>query len=314
LSFDTLQIQQAAAAVAGAQQYPAPALYVVATPIGNVADLSLRALHVLGLVDAVACEDSRVTGQLLRRFGIHKPLLPLHQHNEHAGAAAVLVRLRDGQRVAYTSDAGTPALSDPGALLVRDLAAQGFRVIPIPGASSVAAAVSVAGDALAQDFRFCGFAPPRGQARQRALDGACADRSAQVWLEAPHRIVDLANVWAAAAGARAVTVCRELTKQFETVITLSARELPQWLGADVQRQRGEFVLVLHADAPRGAGAEEDRSATVADAQALRTLEILLGELPLKQAVSLAAHISGAPRNALYGQALQQRDQRDPKDV
>jgi len=299
LSIDALQIQRAASAAAGAQQYPAPALYLVATPIGNLADITLRAVHVLGLVDAVACEDSRVTGSLLHHLALHKPLLALHQHNEREAAAAVLQRLRAGQRVAYASDAGTPAVSDPGAALVQAVAAEGYRVVPIPGASSVVAALSVAGDAASTDFRFCGFAPHRGQERQRALDAACDDNRTQVWLEAPHRISALADVWAVRAGSRRVTVCRELTKQFETVATLSASELPAWLAADAQRTRGEFVLVLHA-------AEASGRAPTNDATGEHVLDVLLAELPLKQAVALAARISGAPRNALYEQALRKR--------
>jgi 16S rRNA (cytidine1402-2'-O)-methyltransferase len=300
LSIDAFQVQQAAAAAAGAQQYPAPALYVVATPIGNLADVTLRAAHVLGLVDTVACEDSRVTGALLHHLGLHKPLIALHQHNERERAAAVLQQLRAGQRVAYASDAGTPAVSDPGAALVQAVAAEGFRVVPIPGASSVVAALSVAGD-VAPGFRFCGFAPHKGQERQRALDAACADPSTQVWLEAPHRIASLAEAWAVRAGARRITVCREMTKQFETVVTMPAGDLPAWLAADAQRARGEFVLVLHATPDAAA---DDGDAITPAAQ--RALDVLLTELPLKQAVALAARISGAPRNALYKHALQRR--------
>jgi 16S rRNA (cytidine1402-2'-O)-methyltransferase len=299
LSIDALQIQRAAAAAAAAQQYPAPALYLVATPIGNLADITLRAVHVLGLVDAVACEDSRVTGALLHHLALHKPLIALHQHNERDAANAVLQRLRAGQRVAYASDAGTPAVSDPGAALVQAVTAGGFRVVPVPGASSVVAALSVAGDAASNGFRFCGFAPAKGQQRQRVLEGACDDRGTQVWLEAPHRITSLAEVWAARGGARRVTVCRELTKQFETVATLAASDLPAWLTVDAQRTRGEFVLVLHG------AADGDRD-SANDGAAGRVLDVLLAELPVKQAVALAARISGAPRNALYEQALRRR--------
>jgi 16S rRNA (cytidine1402-2'-O)-methyltransferase len=303
LSIDASLIQQAAAAAAAAQQYPAPALYVVATPIGNLADITLRALHVLSIVDAVACEDSRVTGALLHHFGLHKPLIALHQHNERAAAADVQQHLRAGRRVAYASDAGTPAVSDPGAALVHAVAGEGFRVVPVPGASSVVTALSVAGDAASPGFRFCGFAPPSGEARRRALDAACNDSSAQVWLEAPHRITSLADAWAARAGARPVTLCRELTKQFETVVSLPADQLPAWLAADSQRTRGEFVLVLH-------GAPPSAASDAASDAGRRVLDVLLAELPLKQAVALAARISGAPRNALYQQALQRRDAPD----
>jgi len=302
LNLDASLCQQAAATAAGGQHYPAPALYVVATPIGNLADLSLRALHVLALADLVACEDSRVTRRLLHHFALDRPLLALHQHNEREAADAVLQRLAGGARVAYASDAGTPAVSDPGAVLVRTAAAAGYRVVPIPGPSSVTAALSVAGDTLAHGFRFGGFAPSRGSARQRAWDAACADASAQVWLEAPHRIAALADEWAARCGPRLVTLCRELTKQFETVTTLPASGLPQWLLADAERRRGEFVLVLHA-APAQA---VDSGGAAPAAEPLRVLDILLAEVPLKQAVALAARISGAPRNALYELALKRR--------
>lgn len=294
-------IPQAATAAAGNQQYPAPALYVVATPIGNLADLGLRALHVLALVDAVACEDSRVGARLLHHFGLHKPLLALHQHNERGAAEAVLQRLQSGQRVAYVSDAGTPAVSDPGAALVAAVRAAGWPVVPIPGASSVVAALSVAGDAAGGGFRFCGFVPSKGAERAAAVARAAADPGTQVWFEAPHRMADLASRWAAAVPSRTLTVCRELTKQFESIATMPAGALAAWLAADAQRVRGEFVLVLHAaaDAP-APGAQP------LDDAARHALDVLLAELPLKQAVALAARISGAPRNALYERALRQR--------
>jgi 16S rRNA (cytidine1402-2'-O)-methyltransferase len=310
LNPDASHWKQTAAAAAGAQDYPAPALYMVATPIGNLADVSLRALHVLTLVDTVACEDSRVTRRLLRYFAIDKPLLALHQHNERQAADEVLRRLAGGTRVAYTSDAGTPAISDPGSALVQSVAAAGFRIVPIPGASSVTAALSVAGDAVAAGFRFRGFAPSKGAARQRAWDSACADADAQVWLEAPHRIAALGDEWAARCGSRSVTLCRELTKQFESVVTLAASQLPQWLDGGAERMRGEFVLVLHALPQQRATVDVDEAAgTVPAAAAVepaRVLDLLLAELPLKQAVTMAARISGAPRNALYALALKRR--------
>jgi 16S rRNA (cytidine1402-2'-O)-methyltransferase len=300
LTIASALLQAAAAEAAGAQQYPAAALYVVATPIGNLADLTLRAIHVLALVDAVACEDTRVSAALLRHLGLDKPLIALHQHNEMQAAALVLQRLAQGQRVAYVSDAGTPAVSDPGAALVAQAAAAGHRVLPVPGASSALAALSVAGDARSSGFAFVGFLPARGGERAAALSLLAQSTVAQLLFEAPHRIETLAAELAALAAQRRVTLCRELTKQFETVATLPAAQLPAWLAADANRLRGEFVLVLHAPEPA------EPAPGGLDAAALDTLDVLLRELPLKQAVGLAAELSGAPRNALYQAALQRK--------
>ena len=286
---------QAAQAAAGLQQYPAGTLYVVATPIGNLADMSLRAIHVLSLVDAVACEDTRHSAPLLRHLGLDKPLLAVHEHNEREAAGDVLARLARGERVAYISDAGTPAISDPGAALVAAAQAAGYRCIPLPGASSALAALSVAGDAVGAGFVFTGFLPTRGADRARALKAMAASNETQVLFEAPHRIDTLLQGLADVCPGRSVTLCRELTKQFETVATMSAGELPGWLGADANRVRGEFVLVVHALKPVAA----DDAEAAHDA----TLRTLLAELPLKQAVSLAAELTGAARNALYTRAL-----------
>ena len=274
----------------------------MATPIGNLADLTLRAIHVLGLVDALACEDTRVSAGLLRHLGLDKPLIALHQHNEMQAGALVLQRLAMGQRVAYVSDAGTPAVSDPGAALVAMVAAAGHRVLPIPGASSALAALCVAGDVRSSGFEFVGFLPSRGAERAAALHRLGQATVAQVLFEAPHRIETLARELAALAPQRPLTLCRELTKQFESVATLSAEQLPHWLAADANRLRGEFVLVLHAPQP------SDAPSMGPSAAALDMLTVLLRELPLKQAVSLAAELSGAPRNALYQAALQRKDE------
>jgi 16S rRNA (cytidine1402-2'-O)-methyltransferase len=294
-NLDAPLLRQAAAAAAAGQQYPAGTLYVVATPIGNLADLTLRAIHVLGLVDAVACEDTRHSAPLLHHLGLDKPLIALHQHNEREAAEAIVTRLARGERVAYISDAGTPAVSDPGAALVAAARAAGHRCMPIPGASSAVAALSVAGDTSGAPFAFVGFLPSRSAERTQALQRLAAEPHAQVLFEAPHRIEALATALAQVCGERAVTLCRELTKQFETVATLPAVELPAWLAADANRIRGEFVLVLHAPAAAPADADLARHDTV-----LRTL---LAELPLKQAVALAAQLTAAPRNALYERAL-----------
>ena len=271
---------------------------MVATPIGNLADISLRALHVLHLVEAVACEDTRHTQAMLRAYGIDKAganLLALHQHNEHEAAAGVVERLRQGQRVAYATDAGTPAVSDPGARLVAAVRAAGLRVVPVPGASSVTAALSVAGieAGAAQDggFVFAGFLPSRAAERAARLATLAAEPRAVVLLEAPHRIEALAAALAV-LGPRGLTVGRELTKQFEEIATITAAGFAPWLAGDGNRSRGEFVLVLHPDAARLQAGDE-----------LRVLRLLLAELPLKTAVRLAADISGAPRNTLYDAAL-----------
>ncbi len=286
---------QAAADAAGDQHYPPGALYVVATPIGNRADLTLRAIHVLGLVDAIACEDTRHSGPLLRQLGIDKPLVALHQHNEHEAAGQVLERLAQGERVACVSDAGTPAISDPGAQLVAMVRSAGYRAIPIPGASSAVAALSVAGDATPGGFTFLGFLPARGAERTRSLPAVAANPATLVLFEAPHRIASLLRDLASICPERRVSLCRELTKQFETVVTLQAAELPAWLAADPNRERGEFVLVLHARAL----VESDQASPTHDA----ALQTLLGVLPLKQAVALTAELTGLPRNALYARAL-----------
>lgn len=285
--------------MAGQQHYPQGALYMVATPIGNLADIGLRALHVLDLVDCIACEDTRHTAALLQSYGLHKPLLALHEHNEAEAAQAVLQRLRDGQRVAYVSDAGTPGVSDPGARLCAAVHAAGLRVLPLPGASSVTALLSVAGTGGHDGrFVFTGFLSPKATERQREVQAIGADPRACVLLEAPHRIEALARDLAA-LGERPLTVGRELTKQFEEVAQVMAKDFPAWLGAGAHRTRGEFVLLVHP-AP---SADIDEGI---DVHTLRTLDLLLAELPVKTAVKLCAEISGAPRNALYQAALARR--------
>ncbi|TFY96291.1 16S rRNA (cytidine(1402)-2'-O)-methyltransferase [Ramlibacter rhizophilus] len=288
----------AARAAAGAQDYPQGALYVVATPIGNLADISLRALHVLALVDAIACEDTRHTQGLLRSLGVERAaggLIPLHQHNEAEAAQQLLRRLAAGERVAYVSDAGTPAVSDPGARLVAAVRASGHRVIPLPGASSVTTVLSVAGAwGESSGFVFRGFLPSKAGERATAVQALAQESRAVVLLEAPHRIAELAEALEV-LDQRPLTVGRELTKQFEQVETLACKDLRGWLAADAQRLRGEFALVLHpwAEAQAAAPGEE-------------LLALLLAELPLKTAVRIAAQASGAPRNALYETALRLR--------
>ncbi|MCW5221394.1 16S rRNA (cytidine(1402)-2'-O)-methyltransferase [Verminephrobacter aporrectodeae subsp. tuberculatae] len=291
----------AARAAAAAQHHPQAALYMVATPIGNLADITLRALHVLQLADTVACEDTRHTQSMLRAYGIDKgaaQLLALHRHNEAEAAQDVVQRLQQGQRVAYVSDAGTPGVSDPGARLVAAVQAAGLRAMPLPGASSITTALSVAGAVAwrgAPDgFVFAGFLPAKSAERARVIGQLAHEPRCVVLLEAPHRIGELAQDLAA-LGARPVTLARELTKQFEEVTTRPAQALSEWIDASPQRARGEFVLLLHPVPVPVAGD---------GGESLRVLRLLLQALPLRNAVRLAAEITGAPRNALYAQALE----------
>lgn len=272
---------------------------MVATPIGNLADVSLRALHVMALVDTVACEDTRHTATLLQGYGLHKPLLALHEHNEVEAAQTVIARLRDGQRVAYVSDAGTPGVSDPGARLCAAVVEAGLRCTPLPGASSVTALMSVAGMGGHDGrFVFTGFLSPKAAERQRDVQAIGADPRACVLLEAPHRIEALAKDLAA-LGERPITIGRELTKQFEEVAQLPAATFSAWLQGSAHRTRGEFVLLVHPQAVTS-------NDVGLDATTLRTLDVLLAELPVKTAVKLCAEITGAARNALYQAALARR--------
>jgi 16S rRNA (cytidine1402-2'-O)-methyltransferase len=271
---------------------------VVATPIGNLADITLRALYVLDLVDVIACEDTRHTQQMLRAYGIDKTasqLLALHQHNETEAAQTVVERLRQGLRVAYVSDAGTPGVSDPGARLAAALLQQGLRCIPLPGASSVTTLLSVAGIVIdsgaANGFVFQGFLSSKSAERAHAVQLLAVEPRAVLLLEAPHRIEALAEALAV-LGPRQLTLGRELTKQFEEIASMPAQDFKAWLQHDANRLRGEFALLLHPVAVASEGGD-----------AARILGLLLAELPLKTAVKLAADITGQPRNALYEQAL-----------
>ena len=272
---------------------------MVATPIGNLADISLRALHVLQLVDCIACEDTRHTQGMLRSYGLERPgnqLLAVHQHNEAEAAQQVIARLQQGQRIAYVSDAGTPGVSDPGARLCAALQEVGLRSIPLPGASSVTSAISVAGaipPAQGESgFLFAGFLPTKNAERLAAVQKLADQPRCTVLLEAPHRIIELAQALAP-LGERRVTLAREITKQFEDIATMPASELAAWLQASPQRVKGEFAIVLHPVAVQQESGEAER-----------VLKLLLAELPTKTAVKLAAEITGASRNTLYDRALE----------
>ncbi len=275
---------------------------MVATPIGNLSDISLRALHVLQLVDCIACEDTRHTQGMLRSYGLERPasqLLAVHQHNEAEAAQQVIARLQQGQRIAYVSDAGTPGVSDPGARLCAALQTVGLRSIPLPGASSVTSAISVAGAVTPAQgesgFLFAGFLPTKNAERLSAVQKLADEPRCTVLLEAPHRIIEMAQALAL-LGERPVTLAREITKQFEDIATMPASELAAWLQASPQRVKGEFAIVLHPVAP----AQEDGVGTEAE----RVLKLLLAELPTKSAVKLAAEITGTSRNTLYDRALE----------
>lgn len=274
-------------------------LWVVATPIGNLEDLGARARRVLAGADLVLAEDTRHSGHLLAHLGLSKPLLSLHEHNEEQRVPGLLERIRQGQQLALVSDAGTPLLSDPGFRLVRACREAGLAVLPVPGPSAALAALSVAG---VPSDRFCfeGFLPATAAARCGRLGALLEQGVAVVCFESAHRIGASAGDLARLAPLREVFLAREMTKQFEEHFFGRAGELPGWLAADANRQRGEFVLVL---APRREPAPAEQAPTLAVADE-RTLSLLLAELPLKQAVRLAAAITGIPRNRLYARALE----------
>lgn len=283
------------------QSYPLSALYVLATPIGNVCDITLRALHVLSIVDAVACEDTRNTSHLMTRYGLSKTLIAAHEHNEREVADKIIDRLRAGERIALVSDAGTPAVSDPGARIVDAVRNAGLRVMPLPGASAAITALCASG--LVNDqFHFAGFLPTKTKQRENALALLGNLSSTLVLYEAPHRITETVDALLLAFGpARQIVLARELTKQFEEIHRCPLADAPAWLAQDSNHQRGEFVLLIEA-AP---AADDD------DAEADRVLRILLAELPLKQAAALAAQLTGQKKNALYERALTLREN-DPQ--
>ena len=270
-------------------------LYVVATPIGNLGDITLRALEILKAVDAIAAEDTRHTSGLLSHFGISKKLIAVHEHNEHQSAEKLLLQLNAGSNIALVTDAGTPGISDPGAVVVDFVRKAGIKVVPIPGVSAVIAALSASG--IAQNgFLFHGFLPASGAARRKALEALKAQTVTLVFYEAPHRIVEsIADMSTIMGAERRITIARELTKTFETIHSGDLGGAEAWLHADSNQQRGEFVLLVEAAAIKEA--DEMPKETV------RILKLLLAELPLKQAVKLATEITAEKKNVLYDFAL-----------
>ncbi len=279
---------------AALQVYPKATLYVLATPIGNVCDISIRALHVLQLVDAVACEDTRNSATLLTRYGLNKPLIAAHQHNEREVAQKLIARLQAGERIAFISDAGTPGISDPGARMVDAVREAGLRVMPLPGASAAITALSASG-LLDDQFYFVGFLPAKARQREQILGRLRNMPATLVFYEAPHRILDCVAALASLfEPARQIVLARELTKLFEAIHRCPLGEALVWLQADPNRIKGEFVVLLQG-APQ--------QAAVDDVEVTRILHILLADLPLKQATQLAAQITGLKKNDVYQRAL-----------
>lgn len=282
-----------------AQHWPAPALYVVATPIGNLGDLGLRAWQALGLCDVIAAEDTRSSRPLLDAWGISTPLVAAHRHNEAAAAQTIVQRLEAGERVALVSDAGAPAVSDPGARIVRAVREAGFPVVPIPGASAVIAALMGGGVTSDENpaFVFAGFPPHKSGARRKWLQQWCAVPAPIVMFESPHRVQATVDDLLAVCGPeRRLTFARELTKRFEQIESMPLAEAGAWLREDAHRSQGEFVLIVH-EAPQGAG-------DVIDADTSALLDALLETVSVRDAVKVAAKVSGAPRDVLYELALQ----------
>lgn len=284
------------------QQFPEAALYIIATPIGNICDITFRALHILSIADAIACEDTRNTGQLLRRYGMNKPLIAAHEHNEREVADKIIHRLQQGERIALVCDAGTPAVSDPGARIVDTLRTQqpDLRIIPIPGASASITALSASGLVNTQ-FSFIGFLPTKNSQRQTLLKQLNTATATLIFYEAPHRITETIQAMHDAFGPeRHVVFARELTKLFEHIDRMPLSEAQNWLAADSNRQKGEFVILIEG-AP-----EADQEETQHD----DLLRILIKALPIKQAAQIASEITGQKKNALYDRALMLKQELD----
>lgn len=276
----------------------ASTLYVVPTPIGNLGDITQRALAVLQGVDLVAAEDTRHTGLLLQHFAINARLFALHDHNEQQKAELLLAKLQEGQSIALVSDAGTPLINDPGYHLVRRCREAGIRVVPLPGACAAIAALSAAG--LPSD-RFCyeGFLPAKTKGRKDALQALVEEPRTLIFYESTHRLIDSLTDMVAVLGAdRYVVLAREITKTWESIHGAPVAELLAWVQADENRRKGEMVLIVE-------GHKADEEAL--PAEALRTLVLLQKELPLKKAAALAAEIHGVKKNSLYRHALAQQE-------
>lgn len=271
-------------------------LHIVATPIGNLQDISPRALEVLRSVSLIAAEDTRHSARLLQHFGIQTPTTACHDHNERDKSERLVQRMLDGEDLALISDAGTPLVSDPGYHLVRQARAAGVRVSPVPGACALIAALSAAG--LPSDrFAFEGFLPAKAHGRRQRIEGLAGESRTWMLYEAPHRLLEcLEDMLDLLGGDRQVVLARELTKTFETIKGAPLSELVEWVRGDSDQQRGECVLLVE-----GAPQRDERAL---DPEVQRILDILLEELPVKQAAALAAKITGEKKNKLYQIALE----------
>lgn len=283
-----------------------PSLYVVATPIGNMGDLSLRARAVLEQVDRIAAEDTRNTARMLDALGIKKPLMAHHAHNERESAQGVLACLQRGESIALVSDAGTPAVSDPGAVVVRCVAEAGFKVVPVPGASSVLAVVAASG-LVDAGFTFRGFLPAKGKSRLDDLKSWLACPEPQVIFEAPHRVMQLVDdLEVLGAGSRNMCAGRELTKQFETFYRGAGDAVFAQIRQDANAERGEWAWVIEGSAV----SEDDAASAKASADLDTWLELLMAELPLKTAVAVVVKATGLAKNTVYNRALELKNAED----
>ncbi len=285
------------------QHWPAGTLYVVATPIGNLGDLTLRGWQALKRADIIAAEDTRATRPLLTAWGVDTPLMAAHRHNEAEAAQAICERLARGECVALVSDAGAPAVSDPGARVVRTVREAGHPVVPLPGASAVITALMGSGVTTDANpaFIFAGFAPPKSTARQRWLAQWGAQPAPVVMFESPNRVAaTLADMLNVCGPEREVTVARELTKRFEEIATFALNDAQAWLADDRHREQGEFVLILHAP--------PEREATGLSDTAENWLAALVETVSVRDAAKLVAKVTGESRDALYARALELRDQ------
>ena len=285
------------------QDLPAGALYMIATPIGNLGDITLRALHVLNSVDGIACEDTRHSAALLQQFGIHKKCLALHAHNELGGAQTVIQHLANHERWAYISDAGTPGVSDPGARLVDEVQKAGFRIIPIPGASSVSCAISASGSVMLNSdgqFQFLGFWPHKTKERDALLHDICSSKKTSIFFESPHNIREtLLFLAGSLEKERQVFICRELTKKFEQLVSIQAQEIESWI-ENAESLKGEFIILI---AGRHANADEAPE----HASLMRWANALNPYLGSKEIAAVLSQVLGLTKKDAYQIALDAKD-------